>query len=86
VIRLRAGRLGLLGVFLVLSACLQAETREEPEKADWSGISDKARAALPDHTGPEDVLRDNTGCYAIFDRGDNWVRPLLNAEGDQICD
>lgn len=71
-----------------IAGCATENGPEDPSVTPDFGpeISDRARAALPEYAGPDDVLKDNQGCYAVFDAGDQWVRPLLDQQGDQICD
>ena len=57
---------------------------DSAQTADSSDISARAREALPEWVNLEDVLKDNTGCYAYFDRGAKWVRPVLEDQGRPI--
>lgn len=75
------------GLSLTLVTSLVAGCVTEPDQtAQFDDISAKARDALPEGTSLEDVAKDNDGCYSVFDHGDQWVRPLLDNQGNQICD
>ena len=82
---IRASRYWVRAV-LAPSVLLLAACASEVAVEDDSDISAEARAALPEGISISDVAQDLDGCYAYFDTGDQWVRPLLGGEGKQICD
>jgi hypothetical protein len=73
----------LFAVVAVTAAACQAPPTSG---AGYSDISAKARAALPESSSLEDVLRDNEGCYSIYMEEENFVRGLLDDSGAQVCD
>ena len=75
-----------VGVVLASSVLLLSACASEVAVEDDNDISAEARAALPEGIGVSDVARDLDGCYAYFDKGDQWVRPLLDSQEKQICD